>query len=98
MPFPLYAHLLSGAPQDIDVALNSSPTSWHWKKTQIIFSILTTISQPFHFFSKAPFALSQARLPGTDYRLGPISNLQLGKDIRDVVAYGLRTKMKLLRD
>src|SRR5215207_7933654 len=45
-----------------------------------------------------PFALSQARLPGTDYRLGPISNLQLGEDVRDVVAHSLGAQMELFRD
>ncbi len=36
-------------------------------------------------------ALPQARLPGADYGLGPVGNLQLSEDVRDVVAYRLRT-------
>src|SRR5919205_1084059 len=46
----------------------------------------------------SPFALSHARLPGTDDGLGPISNLQLGEDVRDVVAHGLGAQMELFRD
>ena len=34
-------------------------------------------------------ALPQARFPGADDRLRPVSNLQLGEDVGDVVANGL---------
>src|ERR671920_98563 len=46
----------------------------------------------------SPFALSQARLPGTDDGLGPISNLQLGEDVRDVVANSLSAERQLPGD
>ena len=36
-------------------------------------------------------ALPQACLPSADDRLSPVSYLELGEDIRDVVANGLRT-------
>src|SRR5215218_4370495 len=35
-------------------------------------------------------ALPQARFPGADDRLRPVSNLQLGEDVGDVVANGLQ--------
>ena len=40
-------------------------------------------------------ALPQARFPSADDRLCPVSNLQLGEDVGDVVAYGLGTDSSL---
>ena len=42
--------------------------------------------------------LSQTRFPTADDRLGSVSDLQLGEDVRDVVANGFRAQRQLPGD
>src|SRR5215210_4118085 len=46
----------------------------------------------------SPFALSQPRLSGANDGLSTVGDLQLGEDVRDVVAHRLRTQRELLCD
>jgi hypothetical protein len=49
-----------------------------------------------HFLnSPCLLALPQARFPSTDDGLGTVSDLQLGEDVGDVVAYGLGAQRQL---
>jgi hypothetical protein len=48
--------------------------------------------------SPCPPDLPQTRFSGADDRLGSVGDLQLGEDVRDVVAHGLRAEGELPGD